>query len=160
MQARRDAMNDATHSQAGRQTVASFATYAQAQRAVDTLSDAGFPVDSVAIIGHDLRTVERVTGRVTTARSARMGALGGAWWGLFIGLLVGLFTSGAEWVGLVVGGLLIGAFWGAVFGFFAHWSTRGQRDFSSVSDLAAARYELTVPETQVERARELLGGLR
>jgi hypothetical protein len=38
-------------------------------------------------------------------------------------VLVGLFTTGPEWLGLVFGGLLIGAFWGAVFGFFAHWAT-------------------------------------
>jgi hypothetical protein len=57
----------------------------------------------------------------------------------------------------VLGGLLIGAFWGAVFGFFAHWVTRGQRDFTSVSNLVAGRYELTVPADQAQRARELLG---
>jgi hypothetical protein len=79
---------------------------------------------------------------------------------LFIGLLVGLFTTGPEWVGLMLGGLLIGAFWGAVFGFFAHWATRGQRDFTSVSNLVAGRYELKVPDDQAQRARELLGQLR
>jgi len=153
-------MNDATFSEAGRETVASYATYVEAQRGVDALSDAGFPVESVAIVGHDVRLVERVTGRLTTARAAGAGALSGAWFGLFIGLLVGLFTSGPEWIGLVLGGLLIGALWGAVFGFVAHWMTRGQRDFSSVSGLVAGRYDVTVPQTQAERARELLGPLR
>jgi hypothetical protein len=75
---------------------------------------------------------------------------------LFIGLLVGLFTTGPEWIGLMLGGLLIGAIWGAVFGFVAHWLTRGQRDFSSVSSLVAGRYDVTVARTQAERARELL----
>jgi hypothetical protein len=153
-------MNDATDSEAGQVTVASYATYAEAQRAVDALSDAGFPVESVSIVGHDVRLVERVTGRLTTARAAGAGALSGAWFGLFIGLLVGLFTTGPEWVGLMLGGLLIGAFWGAVFGFFAHWATRGQRDFMSVSNLVAGRYELKVPDDQAQRARELLGQLR
>jgi uncharacterized protein YqgC (DUF456 family) len=153
-------MNDATHSEAGQVTIASYATYAEAQRAVDALSDAGFPLESVSIVGHDVRLVERVTGRLTTARAAGAGALSGAWFGLFIGLLVGLFTSGPEWVGLVLGGLLIGAFWGAVFGFVAHWMTRGQRDFSSVGSLVAGRYDVTVPRTHAERARELLGASR
>jgi Na+/proline symporter len=76
---------------------------------------------------------------------------------LFIGLLVGLFTTGPEWLGLVLGGVLIGAFWGALFGFFAHWMTQGQRDFTSVNDLVAGRYELTVPNEHAQRARELLG---
>jgi hypothetical protein len=148
---------DATSSQAPGQTVASYATYAEAQRAVDALSDAGFPVEVAEIVGYDVRLVERVTGRVTNARAAGAGAATGAWFGLFIGLLVGLFTSGPEWVGLVLGGLLIGAFWGALFGFFAHWVTRGQRDFESVSNLVAGRYEVTVSADQAQRARELLG---
>ena len=148
--------HDATYSEAGQVTVTSYATYAEAQRAVDSLSDAGFPVEMVTIVGHDVRLVERVTGRLTTARAAGAGAVSGAWFGLFIGLLVGLFTTGAEWAGLVLGGLLIGAIWGAVYGFVAHWLTRGQRDFSSASSLVAGRYDVTVPQTDAERARELL----
>ncbi len=148
---------DATQTQDARQTVASYPTYAEAQRAVDSLSDAGFPVEVAEIVGYDIRLVERVTGRLTNARAAGAGAATGAWFGLFIGLLVGLFTTGPEWLGLVLGGLLIGAVWGAVFGFFAHWVTRGQRDFTSVSNLVAGRYELSVPNDQAQQARELLG---
>ena len=153
-------MNDATYSDADKEVVTSYPTYAEAQRAVDALSDAGFPVESVDIVGHDVRLVERVTGRLTNARAAGIGAASGAWFGLFIGLLVGLFTTGPEWIGLMLGGLLIGAIWGAVFGFVAHWLTRGQRDFSSVSSLVAGRYDVTAQRTQAERARELLGSVR
>jgi hypothetical protein len=147
---------DPTSAQTARQTVASYATYPEAQQAVDFLSDRGFPVDGAEIVGHDLRLVERVTGRLTNARAAGAGAASGAWFGLFIGLLVGLFTTGPEWLGLVLGGLLIGAFWGALFGFFAHWMTQGQRDFTSERNFVANRYELTVPSDQAQRARELL----
>jgi hypothetical protein len=38
-------------------------------------------------------------------------------------------------------GLLIGAAWGAIFGFVGHWATHGRRDFTSVSTLAAERYD-------------------
>jgi hypothetical protein len=148
----------ATATQDDRQTVETYGTYAEAQRAVDTLSDAGFPVEGAEIVGQDLRLVERVTGRVSNLTATGAGAATGAWFGLFIGLLVGLFTTGPEWLGLVLGGLLIGAVWGALFGFFAHWATRGQRDFSSVQNLVAGRYELLVPADQVQRARELLSG--
>jgi len=151
---------DATYSDADKEVIASYATYAEAQRAVDALSDAGFPVESVDIVGHDVRLVERVTGRLTNARAAGAGAASGAWFGLFIGLLVGLFTSGPEWIGLMFGGLLIGAIWGAAFGFVAHWLTRGQRDFSSVSSLVAGRYDVRAPRTEAQRARELLGSPR
>ena len=155
-----EARVDATSSQDARQTVASYATYAEAQQAVDFLSDHGFPVEGAEIVGQDVRLVERVTGRLTKARAAGTGAASGAWFGLFIGLLVGLFTTGPEWLGLVLGGLLIGAFWGAVFGFFAHAMTQGQRDFTSVRNLVAGRYELTVPNDQAERAGELLAQQR
>jgi hypothetical protein len=57
----------------------------------------------------------------------------------------------------VLGGLVIGAIWGALFGFFAHWTTGGRRDFSSTSGLVAGRYDLMVADEQVGRARELLG---
>src|SRR4029450_2720830 len=103
---------DAAKTQDARQTVASYPTYAEAQRAVDSLSDRGFPVEGAEIIGHDVRLVERVTGRLTNARAAAAGAASGAWFGLFIGLLVGLFTSGPEWLGLVLGGMRLGAPWG------------------------------------------------
>jgi MFS family permease len=132
--------------------VGTYSNYGDAQRAVDRLSDARFPVEHIQIVGRDLTIVEDVTGRMTKARAAATGA----WFGLFIGLLVGLFTTGPEWLGLVRGGLLIGAFWGAVFGFVAHWATRGMRDFASLRGLAAASYDVLVDEEHADRARSLL----
>jgi hypothetical protein len=140
----------------GWQTVSSFSSYEDAQQAVDRLSDASFPVENAKIVGQDLELVERVLGRMTYARAAAAGAGTGSWFGLFIGLLVGLFTTGPEWLGLILGGLLIGAFWGAVFGLVAQWSTGGQRDFTSVRGLVAARYDLMVLDAEAERARRLL----
>ena len=113
-----DAQVETTKAEDAGQMVASYATYAEAQDAVDSLSDRGFPVEGAEVVGQDVRLVERVTGRLTNGRAAAAGAASGAWFGLFIGLLVGLFTTGPEWLGLVLGGLLIGAFWGALFGFF------------------------------------------
>jgi len=126
---------------AGRQTIARYDRYEDAQRAVDRLSDAGFPVEGVEIVASDLHLIERVTGRLTTAGAAMAGAGSGAWFGLFVGLLVGLFTTGPEWLGLVLGGAAIGAAWGALFGFFAHKATDGQRDLSSARRLVAEHYE-------------------
>src|SRR5580658_8719040 len=89
-------------------TVARFDEYESAQRAVDRLSDDGFPVETLDIVGSDLRLVERVTGRLTKARAAGAGAISGAWLGLLFGILLGLFTSVA-WLGVVLGALAIGA---------------------------------------------------
>ena len=138
--------------------VGSYESYAHAQRAVDQLSDASFPVENVEIVGRDLRFVEQVTGRVTTGSATLAGAGSGAWFGLFIGLLIGLFSSGPEWLGLVLGGLAIGAIWGAVYGFVAHRATRGERDFSSLRSLDAAHYDVTVTAGDAEAARKLLAG--
>jgi uncharacterized membrane protein len=138
------------------EVVASHETYAAAERAVDQLSDASFPVEEVEVVGRDLRLVERITGRVTIGQATAAGAGSGAWFGLFIGLLVGLFTTGPEWLGLVLGGLVIGAVWGAVFAFVAHRAMRGRRDFSSTSGIVAGRYDVTVSVAYAERARQVL----
>jgi uncharacterized membrane protein len=143
----------------GRPIVATYPAYAQAQRAIDHLSDSSFPVEQTAIVGRDLSLVEQVTGRMTKTRAAAMGAAAGAWFGLFIGLFVGFFTIGPAWLSLVLAGLVIGAIWGAIFGFVAHWATRGQRDFASASAIVAARYEVTVADAYAERARQLLSSL-
>jgi hypothetical protein len=53
---------------------ARFDDYESAQRAVDRLSDDGFPVEKLDVVGSDPRLVERVTGRLTTGRAATAGA--------------------------------------------------------------------------------------
>ncbi|KNE82083.1 MULTISPECIES: general stress protein [Streptomyces] len=137
-------------------TVASYDAYEEAQAAVDRLSDEQFPVEHIDIVGSGLRLVEHVTGRLTKGRAAAAGAAGGAWFGLLIGLLVGLFTTGPVWLGLILGGVLIGAAWGAVFGFAGHAATGGRRDFASTRRLVASRYDVVVRGGKAEDARAIL----
>jgi hypothetical protein len=54
-------------------TVARFDDYGSAQQAVDRLSDDGFPVEKLDIVGSGVRLVEQVTGRLTTGRAAGAG---------------------------------------------------------------------------------------
>jgi Heat induced stress protein YflT domain len=136
-------------------TVATYQDYASAQRAVDYLSDNGFPVEKTAIIGTDLRLVETVLGRLTTTRAALAGLASGAWFGLFIGLLFGLFSD-SSWLGVLLAGLLIGAAWGGIFGAIAHAATGGRRDFRSRSSLQAGQYAVTTESDVADQARELL----
>jgi len=76
-----------------RPVLASYDDYLQAQKTVDTLSDSGFPVQNVAIVGVGVRIVEAVLGRLSWGRAA-LGGLGtGMWFGALIGLFVGLFSS-------------------------------------------------------------------
>jgi hypothetical protein len=79
-----------------RRLIASYETYYEAQRAVDALSDSGFPVETVTIVGSDLRLVERVTGRLTIWRAALAGAVTGAWFGFLIGLVFWIVSPWAR----------------------------------------------------------------
>ncbi len=137
-------------------TVARFDDYESAQEAVDRLSDDGFPVEKLDIVGSDLRLVERVTGRLTRGRAAAAGALTGLWAGLLFGVLLGLFTSGHSFLAVAATGAALGIAWGAIFGYVAHTSTKGQRDFSSVRGLVATHYDLIAREGTVDRARTML----
>ena len=143
------------------QVVGVYDTYAEAQRAVDFLSDEGFPVQHVSIVGSDLRMVEKVTGRLTRGRAALAGAGSGAWFGLFVGLLLGLFApEGTGAVGLVLAGVLYGTAFGAVFGYVGHAVTGGKRDFTSRNKIVSTRYEVLCSWNEADRAREILTRLR
>ena len=140
--------------------VGSYPDYQQAQRAVDYLADEKFPVENVTIVGSDLRLVERVLGRLTWGRAIGAGAASGAWFGLFVGLLLGIFAvDGSGWVGSVLTGLLIGLVFGAIFGAVGYSATRGQRDFTSTSQVVAGRYDLMCDPRVAEDARAHLARL-
>src|SRR6476619_8385275 len=81
--------------------IGSYPTYAEAQRAVDYLSDQEFPVQQVTIVGVDLMQVERVTGRLSWPKVLGGGVLSGAWLGLFIGLVLKVFSN--SWAVLPTG---------------------------------------------------------
>jgi hypothetical protein len=138
-------------------SIGSYERYADAQRTVDQLSDAGFPVEHTLIVGSDLRLVENVVGRLTVGRAALAGLVSGAWFGLLIGLIFGLFAEdGESWLGLVLGSTALGAIFGAVFGAAAQAATGGRRDFASTQGLVAGRYDVLVAEDHASRAEELL----
>jgi hypothetical protein len=136
-------------------TVASYPDYPSAQHAVDHLSDDGFPVDRVAIVGTGLRMVEQVTGRMTVARAALSGAATGAWIGLLIGLLLGIFANEGWWW-VIITAVALGIIWGTAFGAVAHALTGGHRDFSSVSGLQASSYAIEVESERADTALRTL----
>ncbi|KAA1252089.1 hypothetical protein F0Q45_00940 [Mycobacterium simiae] len=88
----------------GQRLVGFFDTCAAAQQLVDRMSDAGFPVEHVRIVGDGLRTIEHVTGRMTKGKAALTGAASGAWIGALLGLLFLLFAVGPYglWVWVLV----------------------------------------------------------
>lgn len=146
-----------------RRPVASYETYGEAERAVDHLSDHGFPVERVAIIGQDVRLVEQVIGRMDYGRAALHGAASGALPGVLIGWLFGL----VNWLDPVVSalllalyGLIFGAIVGALFGMLLHALQGGRRDFASLRSMQPSRYEVVVDEAVADEAVRLISALQ
>lgn len=133
-----------------------YQTYPEAQGVVDRLSKAGFPVKSLAIVGNDLKTVERVTGKLTYAKAAGAGAASGAWFGLFIGLISFMFAGDPASLAFIGAAILIGGGFGMIFGIVSYTFSRQRRDFTSVHQVLASNYQIVIDPTELVRAQELL----
>jgi hypothetical protein len=134
-----------------------YGDYNEAQRVVDFLSDNEFQVQNMVIVGTELKSVERVTGRLTRSKAAVASTISGAWMGLFIGLAFALFGKGNQ-VGFVITVVILGAVFGLIWSQigFAAITRGGARDFSSVTQVVATKYEVMVEHSFAEQARSLL----
>lgn len=130
-----------------------FSDYAAAQKAVDTLSDSGFPVQNVQIVGRDLRLVENVTGRLTAGKAIGGGALSGAWLGVMVGLLWLIMTASA---GAILWGAALGALWGAILGAIPYFMSRGTRDFTSTTSAVPGSFALHCRTETLAECRRML----
>lgn len=139
------------------ETVASYETYQEAQAAVDQLAKAEFPVRELSIVGHDLTSVERITGTLSWGRAAGAGALSGAWFGTFLGLLLFIFSPSGTSLGILGAAILIGAGFGMIFSVVSYSVNRRRRDFTSVMQVLATRYAVIAEPEHVARARQVLG---
>jgi hypothetical protein len=138
--------------------IATYDSYEGAQEAVDRLAHADFPVREASIVGNDMKSVERVTGRLSWGRAAGAGAASGLWLGLFLGLVTLFFSTRANpGVGYLFGAVLLGAAFGMLFGLISYALTRRRRDFSSVMQVVASSYSLVVDPEVANRARNVLG---
>ena len=137
-------------------SLGTFDKYEDAQRAVDILSDKQFPVENCLIVGTDLKQLERVTARLTWGRVALGGVLSGLWLGLFVGLIFALFNQQESAMALLLSTALYGALFGLVWSLAGYAFTRGARDFQSVSQVVATRYEVFVEHKFAQQGRQLL----
>ncbi len=140
------------------QSLAVYDDYAAAQKTVDFLSDEKFPVEHLMIVGTDLKRIERITGRLTTGRVAAGGLLSGIWLGLFVGLIFTIFTEESV-LGVILSTVAIGALFGVIWALLGYALSRGQRDFSSVTQVVATKYEVLVEHKVAAQARELVARL-
>ncbi len=137
------------------EAIGTFETYPEAQALVDHLAKAEFDVSSISIVGNDLKTVERVTGRLTWGRAALNGALNGAFTGIFIMLVISLFSGDVTAdFRYYAAGVLIVIGLGLVFGLISYAIRRRRRDFTSTQQVLASNYQVIVPAAVAEAAKQ------
>jgi hypothetical protein len=138
--------------------IGNYRSYLDAQKVVDYLADQEFPVQHVSIVGNDLKTVERVTGKLSYPRVALSGAATGAWFGLFVGLLLMLFGGGETYV-LLISSMAMGAAFWMLFGIISYALQRGKRDFTSTNQVIATSYDVVVATEVAREAHRLAAQL-
>ena len=139
------------------EVVSSFDDYQAALTAVGKLAGAEFPITAVSIVGADLKSVERVTARLSYGRAAGAGALRGAWFGALFGLLTVVLVGELATAQLMIAVVVLTVGFGALFGIARYSVIRRKRDFASVSELVASRYDVIVTGEHAAQARSLLG---
>ncbi|HEV7742397.1 MAG TPA: general stress protein [Pseudolysinimonas sp.] len=137
------------------EVLGTYDTYLEAQERVDHLAKADFPVGKVSIVGNDLKSVERVTRKLSWSRAAIEGALSGAWFGLFIGVVLTFFSPTINW-GFFLAAILIGAAFGMLFRLVSYGISRRSRDFESTNQVLASNYQVIVDPEFLDKARDAL----
>jgi hypothetical protein len=148
-----------------------FATLGEAEAAVRSLGDGGFPIQNVSIIAQHLTDDRRIHGYVTACDVAKSAAGTGAWVGGIFGLLVGAAFLWVPGVGpLVVAGSLAAVLLGGIEGAVAGAALSGLLGWLlglGISQEKILKYEAAVkagkflviahgPADAVERARAIL----
>ena len=138
------------------QSVGIYNTYADAQKAVDYLADEKFEVQNLAIVGTDLKSVERVLGRKNWGTVLAQGVQSGISTGLLVGIIFLVFSNPTSILALLLGSLALGIVLGVAFSAIAYAMSRGRRDFTSVTQTVATKYEVLCEHKLAAQAREML----
>lgn len=141
------------------QSVGVYEKYEDAQRAVDFLADNRFPVQNLAIVGTELKLVERVTGRKSWATVIRSSALSGVSTGLLVGILLSLFMPGGNFLLVLLAAIAVAVVISIIFGGLAYSLTGGKRDFNSVRTTIPSKFEILCEHKVAAQAREELAKL-
>lgn len=158
---RRNSVNSGSASAQQGEVIAEFQQYEQAAEHVEKLVANNFPPTAIAIVGKDLRSVERVRGKLTYSRVAMTGALTGSWLGLIVGFIFGtsipsVDASAAGGTGSLISALFIGAGIGMLWTVIRYSMSKTKRGFLSQSQVIASLYQVQVPATMVSAANEAI----
>jgi hypothetical protein len=137
------------------EVLGTYDTYPEAQAVVDRLAKADFAVSQLSIVGNDLKSVERVTRKLSWSRAALEGALSGAWFGLFVAVLLTFFSPTINWA-IFGAAVLIGAASGMLFRLVSYGISRRSRDFESTNQVLASNYQILVDPSLLSQAQETL----
>lgn len=140
-------------------SVGVFDTYPAAEKAVDYLADHGFPVRNLAIVGTDLRTVERVLARRTWRTVLAQGAAQGLSTAVILFFVLWIFIPGSNVLGLLIAAVAFSVLVSMLFAAIGYGLSRGARDFTSVQQTVATRYEVLCEHKVSEQAQELLAAM-
>ncbi len=136
--------------------VAEFAQYLDAVKFVDRIVSGSFPATFIAIVGSDLKTVERLRGRVSYARVALSGLVTGSWVGLIFGLLfggTGDVNAPVNYPSLAAS-VILGAGLMMLINVVRFSLNPNKRQFLSSSMVIAGKYVVVVPQDLEEQARK------
>jgi hypothetical protein len=136
--------------------VAEFEQYLEAVKFVDRIVSGSFPASFIAIVGSDLKTVERLRGRVSYARVALSGLVTGSWIGLIFGLL---FTGTSDTTAAVnysslASSVILGAGLMMLVNVVRFSLNPNKRQFLSSSMVIAGKYVVVVPHDLADQARK------
>lgn len=130
--------------------------YADAQKAVDYLADHEFAVQNLCIVGTDLKSVERVLGKRSWKTVISQGVTSGVSMALFFALLVFLFFPADNLLILLLVALAAGVGISVLLNVLTYAASRGKRDFTSVSQTVATKYEILCEHKVAQQANEML----
>lgn len=139
------------------ETIATFTSYEAAQKAVSQLIEADIPAKDISIVGRGLRSVETVTGRLGYAAAARTGAINGVLLGLLFSVIFVLGNPSAQ-VQHFLGIMLVGIALGMLMSIIMYSIVRRRRDYTSITQMIADSYEVSILDRSLVAARQKLRG--
>ena len=136
--------------------VASYPTYEAARHAVDVLvREEGFPVESISVVGSDLKSVERITGRMNYGRAALSGLMNGVMIAIFVSLIWFIFFPNTDFLS-IVGVFVMSIAFGVIWGILGYALSSQKREFTSIMQVTASRFDIVVPHNMSTKVRDTL----
>jgi hypothetical protein len=139
-----------------------YSSHAEASEAVAKLVAADFPPREIAIVGLDLKLVERIRGRLGYGRIALSGAIAGSWIGMLFAVLFGVgLTNTSEGdanfsIEQFVSAIVVGIGLGIIANVLRFSLSSAKPSYLSSSYPVAQRYQVIVPSERAAEASRLV----